>query len=128
MPLESRNDTLECIPLGRRRIEAIAISRQARTQAGDRTGLGQGVARRHGLDPMADARLRQQPPGKLLARIDLAPGGDIGMGQHVRRADRVAGKDVAAQFDDPVDLGLGELDIAELVAGIVDLDADGDAS
>jgi hypothetical protein len=76
-------------------------------------------------DPVADSRFMKGLPREELARVDLAEWGDVGMGENVLRRDDVAEQDVAAEGDDPVDLPVGESPVAEFVARIDDLDADG---
>ena len=73
---------------------------------------------------MADAGIVQDAPGKLFAGILLARRRDVGMAEHARRRNRVAGEDAAAQRSHRRDLPLGKIAIAELMAGIGDLDTD----
>ena len=52
------------------------------------------------------------------------PGRHVGMGEHAMRRNCVAAQDIAAQRLDGAHLGVGEIRIVEIVAGIMDLDAD----
>src|SRR5581483_11603898 len=74
---------------------------------------------------MPDAMAREPRPIELLARIDLAARRNIGMRKHPLRANGPAPDNVACQSLDSAHLRLGEIGIAQLVTGIVDLDADG---
>ena len=68
--------------------------------------------------------LRQPLPIEFLAGIALPSRGHVGMGEHAMRRDGVAAQNVETQFLDRPHLGVGEIRIVEIVAGIVDLDAD----
>ena len=83
------------------------------------------VLQRRRLDPMANARERQLSPWKAFAGIDLATGRDIGMGEHAHGRNIVASYEIAAKRDHPVDLPSGKMRQACGMAGVDDLDADG---
>ena len=63
-------------------------------------------------------------PIEFLAGVALSAGRHIGMGEHAMRRNCVAAQDVVAQRLDGAHLGVGEIRIVEIVAGIMDLDAD----
>ena len=74
---------------------------------------------------MSDAGTRQPRPAELLAGIDLAARGHVGVGEHMVRRDAVAADDVEAERFDRRHLRLGEIGIAAVMPKIVDLDPDG---
>jgi len=69
---------------------------------------------------------RQALPGEELARVVLAIGGGVGVAQDTRIRNGPPRADVGDEVDQGLDLRVGEGAIAELVARIDDLDADGD--
>src|SRR6185437_14498849 len=74
--------------------------------------------------PVADAFSVQSAPWKLLGGIPLACGRYVGMREHAIGADFLALHDVLAERDHRIDLPLRKIRIAEVVAGIADLDSD----
>ena len=82
------------------------------------------VSRRLRLDPEAGAGLRQPRPVELLAGIDLAERGDVGMREHVLGGDAMPSHDVGCERDHRPHLRLGEIRIAARWPDILDLDAD----
>ena len=75
-------------------------------------------------DPVADAVAVKERPVELLARIDLAAGGDVRMGEHMGWRNGVAREDVGAEGDDRLHLAVRKGAVAQIVPGILDLDAD----
>ena len=75
--------------------------------------------------PEPDSLPGQCGPGKQFAGIVLAHGRDIAMAQHAPGGNGVAGENAACQFDQRRDLRFGKGAIAEFMAGIDQLDADG---
>jgi hypothetical protein len=73
---------------------------------------------------MADAGFVELPPGKFLAGVLLAVGRDIRMGEYAISADTMPRDDVMTERDNGLDLLRREVPIAEVMAGIDDLDAD----
>ncbi len=112
------------------RLDAVAVGAQQRLRLGDgrRVVLRDHVrtpgAERRRLYPVADAFLREPAPVELLARIDLAPWRDVGVGEDALRPDAAALSDVAAERRDGLHLLQRKVGIAAVVAGVVDLDAD----
>ena len=82
------------------------------------------VADRSRRDPVADPGRGEAIPGKVLARILLAGGCHVGMGEHARRGDGRAGEDVGAQPDHGGDLPVRIGRQAAVMARMDDLDAD----
>ena len=78
---------------------------------------------RRGLDPMAHAGARQLSPGKAFARINLAAGRDVRMGEHARGRNVVAGDQLAAESNHRVDLQIGKMRQACTMARVDDLDS-----
>src|SRR5262245_4824405 len=79
---------------------------------------------RRRLDPEPDAGIVQRLPGKFLARILLARGRDVGVGEHAVRWNAVAREDAAAERRHGCDLTAWEIRIAVVVSRVDDLDAD----
>jgi len=77
------------------------------------------------LHEVADAEAVQHLPGEFLPGIVLAGRRDVGMGEHPVGRDGVAAEDVLTQRRHRLDLDGGEGRVAEIMAGIGDLDADG---
>ena len=73
---------------------------------------------------MADAGGGQPGPGKLLAGVLLAARRHVRVGEHALGANAVTSDDVLAQGFHGLQLRLGKVGIAAIMAGIVDLDAD----
>ena len=115
------------IPCGRDRV---AVAREQLLRFLDhRIGFpehenGTGLRQRRGLDPTTDAGIRQHLPGKFLARILLARGCNIGMGEHPVGRNLVTGEDAAAERGDRCDLTFGKIGITVIVPRIGDLDSD----
>ena len=110
--------------------QPVAIKRQQRLQRRDRFAViagGQEAAAVNGvrLDPMADTFAGKAGPGKGLAGIALAPGGDVGMGEQPMGGNGAAADNITAEIDHRVDLGAGKCRQAAVMAAIGDLDADG---
>src|SRR6185312_12694852 len=104
------------------RLDAIAIGGKRRLNCGHVPGR----CRRLGeIGPGADAGFGETPPRKQFARVLLAVRRDVGMADHETRRNMPAGDDSARQFLDRGDLPVGKRAVAEFVAGIDDLDADG---
>src|SRR5579862_4878818 len=112
MPLERGRDVLE------RRLRIVAVAREA-------CGEIFGLARRSGSEagPHADTELRQPCPGEELAGIGFAHRRHVGMAEHAPGRYRVTLDDPASEVDERGDLIVRERNIAELVAGIDELDA-----
>ena len=70
------------------------------------------------------AALGQRPPREQLARVLLARRRDVGMADDIAAADPVTLLDVGEQRDQRRDLLVGKRAVAELMAGIDDLDPD----
>src|SRR4051812_21643975 len=106
------------------RWHAIAVAAQVFAEVGFvrlRRYAGRCVGR-----PDPDSRRCQAWPGKQLARILLAVGRHVGMSHHARPCyRRMTLKNPARKRDHSSDLVIRERNIAEFVAGIDDLDADG---
>src|SRR5258706_11344783 len=77
------------------------------------------------LRPQADPRQSESAPGKELARIDLSRGCHVGMAEHARGRNGMTRDDFAAQVNHRFDLRARKRAVAEFMAGIDDLDADG---
>ena len=82
------------------------------------------LAQWRGLDPEPDAGSSEPRPIEFLSRIALASRRDIGVGHHPLGPDGVAAQDVEAERLHASHLRLWEIAVAELVAGIMNLDAD----
>src|SRR4029079_8601851 len=82
------------------------------------------VAKRRRLDPKPDAGPRKPLPIELLAGVALSARGNVGVGKHAVWRNGVAAQDVEAKGLDRLHLRSGEIGIVEVVAGIMDLDAD----
>ncbi len=95
----------------------------ARALVPHRTGARRG---RIGLDPQAVAVLGQPLPGELLAGVDLAAWRHVGVAEDASVRHAPAAADGVEQADQGLDLHLGKVGIAELMAGIDQFDADGD--
>src|SRR5215469_15391046 len=63
-------------------------------------------------------------PVELLARVALPARCNIGMGKHTVWRDGMTRQNVEAESLDCLHLGSGEIGIVEVMAGIMDLDAD----
>ena len=74
---------------------------------------------------MADAFLMQAEPVETLAGVHFAGWGHIGMGQHTFGRNGVAGDDIARECNHRIHLRGWEINIAKLMAGIVDFNANG---
>src|SRR5579871_104523 len=79
------------------------------------------------LGPHPEPGGGQGSPVEQLARVDLAPGCHVGMADDPRAGDRVARHYAAAEFDERRHLRIRKGPVAEVMAGIDELDADGDA-
>src|SRR5215208_2699149 len=73
---------------------------------------------------MAYSGSMQCRPGKFLAGILLAHRSNIGMGKDVLCSDFVAENDIAAKADNRFHLWRGKVGVAEIMARVVDFDAD----
>ena len=88
-----------------------------REEAATADGLGQ--------HPVSHAQLMQPPPGKMLARIALAPRGDVGMGEDMFGSNVMAGADIVRQSRNGLDLRNRVGRQVAVVPVVHDLDADG---
>jgi len=77
------------------------------------------------LGPMADAMAMQKAPIEFLARINLAPRGNVRVRKDVLRQDTMAFDDVLAKVDHGFHLFGGEVRIAGTMTRILYLNADG---
>ena len=130
MTLEGFHDLLQALAVSGGHLHAIAVFLQAALQNGDGLALIAHAetlvaADRRGLDPEPDAGARKPLPIEPLAGVALAPRRDVGMRQHPLRWNGPAAQDVETQRLHRAHLRVGKFAIAELVARIVDLDADG---
>src|SRR5580698_8294258 len=112
MPLKRADDVLE------RRLPIVAVAREP---GGDLPGLARRSVSEAG--PCADPELRQPCPGEQFAGIGFAHRRHVGMAEHAPGRYRVTLDDPASQIDERGDLIVRERNIAELVAGIDELDA-----
>ncbi len=130
MALEGGDDRAHSLvePAGHRLV--VAVEGEHRLERRDRLarlahGEETSVADRGRRHPMADPGRREAIPGEILAGILLAGGRHVGMGQHPRRRDRMAGEDVGAEGGHGRDLHLRIGRQAAVMARMDDLDSDG---
>ena len=128
MPLEGADDGRRGAVEGPAGGAVIAQPAQARLQGEDAGALlalrQRRSRRRRRLGPEAMAGLGELFPREQLARILLAARGHVGVTEDAGVGDRPALADIRHQFDHRAHLNIGERPVAELVAGVDDLDAD----
>lgn len=81
--------------------QEIAKGREVALQRIDRQPLISSAYHRsrldwHGWDPVSNPGRREVNPWKPFARVDLAPGRDVGMGENAALGDSVARANIAA--------------------------------
>ena len=105
MPLKS-SDNHACLLIEYASdVDAVAVERRASTgvprpQRHGRRGRAPACRRLAPARQNDRRRLRELPPRKLLAGVDLSARRDIGMRQNALRQDAVAGGDAPAKIDD----------------------------
>src|SRR5690348_11775153 len=129
MTLEGGHDLLGCSVVEAAWRDTIAVIGERPLQVGD---FFTSVARserdagndRLGLDPQTDAGRGEPRPWKPFARVALAGGRDVGMGEHTERRDRPTAEDVARERDHGLDLRVGEFRTAFVMPRVADFDPD----
>src|SRR5262249_5795564 len=113
----------------RRHFHAVAILKKRPFQLGDAFSFIAGAqalvgAKLSRLDPKSDAGTGEAPPIELLAGVTLSAGRNVGMGEHAVWRDSVARENVDTKRLDCLHFGIRKVGIVEVVAGIVNFDAD----
>src|SRR5438067_9464793 len=114
MPLERRYHTPCLLVILAGRKEPIAVLSELRLKVADLRSLiahreRDAVCDRFRRDPGADPGSREPAPGKFFARILLAHGRHVRMGEHAPGWDRVSRHNIAAEGDHRCDLRVGKV-------------------